>query len=69
MTPASGIDRDRSYDPLVFRRLLPPLVAVLTVSGLAACSGEPSDAESSAAPEGTATEEISWEKVVAPEDG
>ncbi|RBY84703.1 pectin acetylesterase-family hydrolase [Blastococcus sp. TF02A-26] len=55
----------------MFRRLLPPVVAALTLSGLAACSDDDSsggDAASTAAPEISAAEEISWEKVEAPSD-
>ncbi|WP_051516108.1 pectin acetylesterase-family hydrolase [Candidatus Blastococcus massiliensis] len=52
----------------MFRRVLPSLVAVLTVSGLAACSGESSDDGPTSAAGTRATQEISWEKVQAPED-
>ena len=48
---------------MIRRRLLPPLVAVLTLTGLAACSDETSRADD----EGTAAaaaQEITWEKVV-----
>ena len=43
---------------MIRRRLLPPLLAVLTVTGLAACSDEPFRADD----EGTA-QEVTWEKV------
>ncbi|TKJ22381.1 pectin acetylesterase-family hydrolase [Blastococcus sp. CCUG 61487] len=55
----------------MFRRALPPLVAVLTVSGLAACSGGGTDesaAETAGTVERPAAEAIAWEQVVAPED-
>ena len=54
---------------MIRRRLLPPLVAVLTLSGLAACSEESSPADGgsttgAAAPsEETTAEEVTWEKV------
>jgi len=52
---------------VIHRRLLPLLVAVLTLSGLAACSEEsspaPGDASAAGASAGTTAEEISWEKV------
>ena len=54
----------------MFRRLLPPVVAVFTLTGLAACSDDDADspdAGSTAAPESSA-EEIAWEKVEAPAD-
>jgi hypothetical protein len=52
----------------MLRRALPPLVAVLTLSGLAACSDDSADDASSAAPKTSAAQEITWEKVTPPED-
>ncbi len=53
---------------MIRRRLLPPLVAVLTLTGLAACSGDASSSEGegtgdAAATAGTTAEEVTWEKV------
>jgi hypothetical protein len=55
----------------MFRRLLPPVVAALALSGLAACSDDDSDsndAASTSAAETSAAEEITWEQVDAPAD-
>jgi hypothetical protein len=61
----------------MFRRLMPPVAAVLALSGLAACSDDDSSttadgtspAATSSAPAGAGTGEgISWERVEAPAD-
>lgn len=58
---------------MVRRRSIPPLVAVLTLSGLAACSGESAPAGDGAGPaavtsEATQGQPVTWEKVAGTED-
>ncbi|SDE84613.1 Pectinacetylesterase [Blastococcus fimeti] len=49
----------------MMRRLMPPLIAVLAVSGLAGCAGEASDggSEQAAAAAPAPAEEVTWEQV------
>ncbi|MGY1754588.1 pectin acetylesterase-family hydrolase [Blastococcus sp. SYSU D01042] len=57
---------------MIRRRLLPPLVAVLTVAGLAACSEDSPEASGSgsgsAATAAAAAQPVAWERVATPDE-